>query len=1010
MHFKTRTFRPRTLLYDIKLFQRMLPVEKLIAWFAVSFHSFLSLLSVKSFYLTLSVLFIIIHASYYYLDVAAFSLVNNHVKIKPFGRGRSIERFRKGMMGYSSFIPIRHNNIQFQTKKSLNYLFEVYIEEAEDDFVGSDELEEGEKCLSTVKAFASSIPPAMHCSSAPSHNGIIDYNNGNSDDYDNDDEEEENATQQKRIFLCAGALVQRSPPQQLANQHQRSDYNECDHIVCDAWIADATDGAPNLQLQGALLVLDELFCHFLKLENNSNSARLGTVNKNKESDKSTAQKKCRWTFVVQCGDTNNIFTCASHQAAIARGFCSLDDGKMYHSDDEYDWDEGMIFNYSVGIHRYTTSALTLQGTKSGNKILEILSYLSKNRRSYDFQKNGGEKSSSGTIISTNRQQSLPQCIIDEHVHGTIIAKLNGIITRKKVQIINSILNDIKNEDGLCFDPDSVDGLPSLHLSLVADGEILIENVVKDNAEDSDFSTKLERKASKLLDYILPCVNNSILPIVQRILNSTTIQVSDIFLRCYGDDYEHAADSIKNSRDGGESRLGIPAHYDVFSLATVVIPLDDSAVDGENGLYTLISSDFDDRQGVTNHAALRRYFQLQPGDAIFHTWDVQHGVDIADYSGTRSSLVIWFTEGSSSGGDEEKIRNLLMVENGNSIELKSKKHDYNMRNSVEDESYNNDDARIRENIESVLKRLTTKVKSNEYECPVSTFILGSALESTEAYFIDDRSKQQLQYHDHCQQRSLDLYILSAKNGNTNAINRLGNLCKDSNVYLSQSQTLQILGLLDELTKTQEGTIAVVGDSNSGEIDPVLRKLDLDKKKLIETTQTKNKGEDRYGARQDTKNQLIDDSYVSSDNMARQLWYEAAKQGNLLAQVSLAEECFEVATDLISKGNNDYPTTEGYKTNFSFPSLVNVFTMAAVLYVLAAQQRDHSAKISLETFVRFCNEEEKSGRSSSSQIEEKDLTTITDILTTIIKSGLVAYSQNDDDWLLSQKELLDSILKN
>lgn len=167
----------------------------------------------------------------------------------------------------------------------------VWAQDAEDGFVDSEEnLEEGEVCHRAVKAFSST--------------------------HDDDDDE--------ATFLCAGALVQRP--------------NGC---VCDAWTADAEDGIPNLQLQGAVKVLDELFLHHLKESNNTAYPVAALRN-----------------FVLQC-ETE----CASYMAGQSRGFRSLKDmvrddsiySEEYYGDDALD---GMVFDYEVGKRLYEQVART----------------------------------------------------------------------------------------------------------------------------------------------------------------------------------------------------------------------------------------------------------------------------------------------------------------------------------------------------------------------------------------------------------------------------------------------------------------------------------------------------------------------------------------------------------------------------------------------------------------------------------------------------------------------------
>jgi len=139
----------------------------------------------------------------------------------------------------------------------------VWIKDAGEDFVDEDEnLEDGEVCLKSVKAFASPV--------------LVE-----------DDEPR---------FLSAGALVQRP----LVGESIR--------LVCDAWTADAIldEGGPNLQLQGACLVLDELLLFHLEQQ---------------QADPIVALQ----TFVVQCGSIEKESSCASNMAAKSRGFRPLQD-------------------------------------------------------------------------------------------------------------------------------------------------------------------------------------------------------------------------------------------------------------------------------------------------------------------------------------------------------------------------------------------------------------------------------------------------------------------------------------------------------------------------------------------------------------------------------------------------------------------------------------------------------------------------------------------------------------
>ena len=177
--------------------------------------------------------------------------------------------------------------------RRLSPLLEVWVEEAEDDFVDqAGNLEEGEVCLLSLKAFAS--------------------------DPDNDDDER---------LLCAGALVRRPSGE-----------------ICDAWTADAIlpNGGPNLQLSGAVKVLDALFLFHLQSEPNSPWALR--------------------TFVLQCGTSGSEYSCASYMAGELRGFRRLRD--MVLTDSIYEGDyfgddlDGMVFDYHRGKRIYEQVART----------------------------------------------------------------------------------------------------------------------------------------------------------------------------------------------------------------------------------------------------------------------------------------------------------------------------------------------------------------------------------------------------------------------------------------------------------------------------------------------------------------------------------------------------------------------------------------------------------------------------------------------------------------------------
>ena len=175
----------------------------------------------------------------------------------------------------------------------------VWVEEADDGFVDKEEnLEEGEECLRAVKSFAGDP---------------------------------------KRL-LCAGALVARPPPSRKV----------------DAWMADAIlddgQGGPNLQVQGAVQVLDDILLFYLR-----------------ERQNSTSSARLLRDFHVQCGSMESEFTCASYQAALVRGFAPH---KIIMN-----LDDGMRFDPSVGVERYQKVATEYELSPTGLAAAEILSLL-----------------------------------------------------------------------------------------------------------------------------------------------------------------------------------------------------------------------------------------------------------------------------------------------------------------------------------------------------------------------------------------------------------------------------------------------------------------------------------------------------------------------------------------------------------------------------------------------------------------------------------------------------------
>jgi hypothetical protein len=258
----------------------------------------------------------------------------------------------------------------------------------------------------------------------------------------------------------------------------------------------------------------------------------------------------------------------------------------------------------------TKIAILDAGTEAGLAALRNLATLCERRKRFDFDKHTNKKKNEHQIIS-----HIPQL-------------LPALTRNQFLQVVRYM----ESNEWLSRNPDSVDGLPSLHLNLVCNGEPLFPTNDSDTAVD-DFQSGIQQ----LYRIIHPHIYNKLLPKVKHLLQDTStgsssLRISDVFLRRYGQDI------------CGGDRNGISAHYDVFSRVTAVVALDDVAASGRNGLFTTA---IDTTTGQTsNHKALRRFFSLQAGDAAIHSWDVLHGVDV-EPGLDRTSLIVWFDEYSES---------------------------------------------------------------------------------------------------------------------------------------------------------------------------------------------------------------------------------------------------------------------------------------------------------------------------------------------------------------------------
>ena len=340
----------------------------------------------------------------------------------------------------------------------------------------------------------------------------------------------------------------------------------------------------------------------------------------------------------------------------------------------------------------TEKAILHKAEPEGLQALEHLGLLCARRRPFDF-----ERTATTSEI------------------GSVLQKIPSLLSVESSREVLDQVQVLVDEGYLSTNEDSVDGLPSFHWNLVSGGEPL-------NDDDG------------LLEVLRPSLYEDLLPRVRQVMQSETVQVDEVFVRRYGQDMME-----------GKSRLSLSAHFDIYSIVTAVIALDDVAVDGENGLYTVTNA-----EQCSNHASLRRFFPLACGDSVVHSWDVMHGVDV-EPGLDRTSLIVWFID--------------------------TKEHDTNT---------------------DVSPWLTTR---DDFDTnSVAQFVLASAIQSVNWTPDGVDAKQPTQIAEsttYTQDDAIEYYCRSAALGNTFATSCLGGLCADGRLstrhldlieaILNQSQT-------------------------------------------------------------------------------------------------------------------------------------------------------------------------------------------------------------------------------
>ncbi|KAL9180859.1 hypothetical protein ACHAXT_011312 [Thalassiosira profunda] len=284
--------------------------------------------------------------------------------------------------------------------------------------------------------------------------------------------------------------------------------------------------------------------------------------------------------------------------------------------------DGLGINLPRYIPFLNEFAFRQRGTDQGIAALHALKLLSERRVPFDF---AAHEMHPPTIDGERRPQR----------RTNVVSRQKQVLPLNEIDAVMRIVNEIKARKWLSDNPDSVDGLPSLHLNLITNGKPLFE---RSDDDDDESEVTFSRCISDMVDILRPYLYDDLLPEVRKLTNSSAVEISDVFIRNYG---------RVDDRDEGAARYGLSAHYDVTAATTSVIAMDDTAAAGTQGLYTIPPSP---KLGASGHAALRRFFPLAKGDGVVHTYDVLHGVD----NKARTSLIVWFTDGVDE--DEDKTVN------------------------------------------------------------------------------------------------------------------------------------------------------------------------------------------------------------------------------------------------------------------------------------------------------------------------------------------------------------------
>jgi len=186
--------------------------------------------------------------------------------------------------------------------------------------------------------------------------------------------------------------------------------------------------------------------------------------------------------------------------------------------------------------------------------------------------------------------------------------IERILEADEVSKIVSTLGDV--EFSRAADP--IDALPSHMLRL---------NVAQ---PCKDFCAP-EEIAKKLQDLVTPIIHTRLLPLIKHRYECKNCTVCNIAFRRY------AAGELGQ-------RASVQTHYDDAYFATASIGLDVQGLEYDGGLYV-------QDQGE------RKVVALKTGDALYHQYDLPHGVDVQE--GRRTSMIVQFQDSADCMPDHAR---------------------------------------------------------------------------------------------------------------------------------------------------------------------------------------------------------------------------------------------------------------------------------------------------------------------------------------------------------------------